>query len=139
MTLPPNTYGVRCEFHPGSSTRYTYLVDLLHHGEINLGDHVVVASPKGGYKVIYVVGRAEDLAPVDLKYMKYVVQKVNTDYYDVLMHNLIAGDERASPPTSPLVDEGDPGSQYTQHDDLDVDPPDGDAERGRNVPSNSME
>ncbi len=120
MTLPPNTYGVRCEFNPGG-TPYTYLVDLLHHGEIVTGDHVVVASPKGGYKVIYVVGRADDLAPVDLKYMKYVVQKVSTDYYDVLMHNLAAGDEevtppagrpfetRDAPPTSPLIDEGDAG------------------------------
>ncbi len=106
MTLPPNTYGVRCAFNPGG-TPYTYLVDLLHHGEIVAGDYVVIASPKGGYKVIIVVERTDDLAPVDLQYMKYVVQKVNTDYYNVLMHNLTVGDERPTHPTSPLIDEGD--------------------------------
>ncbi len=106
MSLPPNTYGVRCEFHPGG-TPYTYLVDLLHHGEITLGDWVVIASPKGGFKVILVVERTDDLAPVDLKYMKYVVQKVNTDYYKVLMRNLTASDEIKTYPTSPLIDEGD--------------------------------
>ncbi len=140
MTLPPNTYGVRCEFHPGSS-RYTYLVDGPHHGEIVTGDHVVVASPKGGYKVILVTGHADDLAPVDLKYMKYVVQKVEVEVYNTLMHNLLAGDEKASsgvgtatvlgtdtiarPPTSPLIDEEDtsdvdePGAPPKHHlDDL---------------------
>lgn len=116
MTLAPNTYGVRCEFNPGG-TCYTYLIDPLHQGEsINTGDYVVVAAPKGGYKVILVVGRTEDLTPIDLKYMKYIVQKVNTDYYEVLMHNLIAGDERVtgtfdSPPTSPLIDEVDTGDE----------------------------
>ncbi len=106
MTLPPNTYGVRCEFNPGG-TRYTYLVDGPHHGEIVTGDHVVVTTPKGGYKVLLATSRTDDLAPVDLKYMKYIVQKVNVEVYNVLMHNLLAGDEKARPPTSPLIDERD--------------------------------
>ncbi len=123
MSLPPNTYGVRCEFHPGSS-RYTYLVDSPHHGNIRAGDWVIVASPKGGYKVILVVDIADDLAPVDLKYMKYIVQGVDTHYYNILMHNLVPDQEVATstvdpdrhgegdmdiarPPTSPLIDEGD--------------------------------
>ncbi len=117
MTLPPNTYGVRCEFSPGSP-RYTYLVDLLHHGEITLGDWVVIASPKGGFKVILVVDRTDDLAPVDLKYMKYIVQKVNIDYYWVLMRNLMAGDEIEARPTSPLIDEGDGAPPKHHLDDL---------------------
>ena len=114
MTLPPNTYGVRCEFNPGG-TPYTYLVDEPHHGEIIVGDDVVVASPKGGYKVIHVVDRTEDLAPVDLKYMKYIVQKVDAETYNTLMNNLTGGpgssvyvdDEKPTHPTSPLIDEGD--------------------------------
>ncbi len=118
MTLPPDTYGVRCEFSPGG-TQYTYLVDLLHHGEVNTGDWVVTATPKGGYKVILVVDRTDDLSPVDLKYMKYIVQKLSTDYYNVLMHNLLAGDEQPVPPTSPLIDEGDGGSAAQGDDDSD--------------------
>ena len=103
MTLPPNTYGVLCEFNPGG-TRYTYLVDFPHHGKIRAGDHVVVPSPKGGYKVILVVDRTEDLSPVDLQYMKYIVQKVNTEVYNTLMNNLVSPMGVA---TTPLIDEGD--------------------------------
>ena len=129
MTLPPNTYGVRCEFNPGG-TRYTYLVDEPHHGEINIGDHVVVASPKGGYKVILVVDNTTDLSPVNLKYMKYIVNKVETEFYTVLMHNLIGGpdskvygaetetDKAARFIGSPLIDEGDtdePGDPREQN------------------------
>ncbi len=117
MTLPPNTYGVRCEFHPGS-TRYTYLVDGPHHGRIRAGDWVVVANPKGGYKVILVVDIADDLAPVDLKYMKYVVHKVSTNFYNTLMNNLTAGDETEARPTSPLIDEGDGAPPKHHLDDL---------------------
>ena len=106
MTLPPNTYGVRCEFNPGG-TRYTYLVDEPHHGEINIGDHVVVASPKGGYKVILVVDNTTDLSPVNLKYMKYIVQKVNAETYNILMNNLTGGPDSKVYTTTPLVDEGD--------------------------------
>ena len=160
MTLPPNTYGVRCEFNPGG-TRYTYLVDFPHQGKIRAGDHVVVASPKGGYKVILVVDIADDLAPVDLKYMKYIVHKVGTDCYNILMHNLSAGDEQAVTSTidpdrhgegdmdiarlstSPLIDEGDvdePGNPQGQKiQGHDTGPTDGDVTRGENVPGNSME
>ena len=106
MTLPPNTYGVRCEFNPGG-TLYTYLVDEPHQGEIRTGHHVVVASPKGDYKVILVVDNTDDLSPVDLKYMKYIVQKVDHDFYDILMRNLLAGDEKPQRSTSPLIDERD--------------------------------
>ena len=104
-TLPPDTYGVQCEFHPGSQ-RYTYLVDTAQ-GSIAVGDEVVVATPKGGYKVISVVNRvAESLTPVDLKYMKYIVQKVDHTLYDELMKNLTEGLEAARP-ASPLIDDED--------------------------------
>lgn len=105
--LPDGTYGVECEFHTGSK-RYTYFVDQSQ-GEINAGDFVVVASPGGGYKVIYVCGRVRDLTTlkVPLQYMKYVVQRVDCGFYDTLMHNLLAGSEKPSPPTSPLIDEED--------------------------------
>ncbi len=93
MSLPEGTYGVRCEFTPGGQ-QYTYLVDRTTQGEINKGTDVVVAAPKGGYKVIFVCGQATNLAPVDLKYMKYIVQRVDRVLYDILMKNLLAGDEK---------------------------------------------
>ena len=100
--LPEGTYGVQCEFSPGGQ-RYTYLVDPSQ-GDINKGADVVVATPKGGYKVIYVCGRANNLAPVDLKYMKYIVQQVDRVKYDQLMSAFLADTEDARP-SSPLIDD----------------------------------
>ena len=93
--LPEGTYGVQCEFNLGGQL-YTYLVDPTQ-GEIDAGDYVVVATPKGGYKVISVIKRAEDLGPV--KYMKYVVQRVSLLDYKILMAIFDEG----------LIDEDDSG------------------------------
>lgn len=95
--LPEGTYGVRCEFHTGSQA-YTYLVDPSQ-GIVQEGDDVVVASPSGGYKVVHVIDIAEDLAPVKLEYMKYIVQRIDHTAYDRLMKAL------TGPP--PHIDEGD--------------------------------
>lgn len=98
--LPDGTYGVRCEFNPGGQL-YTYLVDPSQ-GDIRAGADVVVATPKGGYKIILVVDRANDLTPVDLKYMKYIVQRVDTAPYQKLMKAFLADDE-----TESIIDESD--------------------------------
>ncbi len=101
--LPEGTYGVECEFHTGSK-RYTYFVNPSQ-GEIEAGDYVVVASPGGGYKVIYVCGRVRDLTnlKVSLQYMKYIVMKVRSHLYNALMADL----SKLSEGSSPLIDDTD--------------------------------
>jgi len=133
--LPEGTYGVRCEFHPGGQ-QYTYLVDPSQ-GNINAGADVVVATPKGGYNVIFVCGRADNLSPVDLKHMKYIVQQVDRLQYDWLMHNFLAGD-----PAESIIDESEQtGARFnvstSEFDDDIIDEGDGDVSRGDNVPGNT--
>lgn len=70
-------HGVKVQFF-SSDKQYTYLIGP-ECSQVGIGDHVVVYTPSGEFKVVRVMSLASDLALVPM--LKHIVCRIDTKRY----------------------------------------------------------